>query len=89
MDYGVELKAKLRAKRIRVELDDSNEKIGYKIRKAQLEKVPYMLVIGANEQENQVVTVRARKNGANLGEMTIDEFIERVQNEVENKAIDR
>ena len=89
IDYGVELKAKLRAKRIRVELDDSNEKIGYKIRKAQLEKVPYMLVIGANEQENQVVTVRARKNGANLGEMTIDEFIEKVKNEVENKAIDR
>ena len=79
----------MRAKRIRVELDDSNEKIGYKIRKAQLEKVPYMLVIGANEQENQVVTVRARKNGANLGEMTIDEFIEKVKNEVENKAIDR
>ena len=48
-----------------------------------------MLVIGANEQETQVVTVRARKNGANLGEMTIDEFIEKVQNEVENKAIDR
>ena len=89
IDYGVELKAKLRAKRIRVELDDSNEKIGYKIRKAQLEKVPYMLVIGANEQENQVVTVRARKNGANLGEMTIDEFIEKVQSEVENKTIDR
>ena len=89
IDYCTELKAKLRAKRIRVELDDSNEKIGYKIRKAQLEKVPYMLVIGANEQESQVVTVRARKNGANLGEMTIDEFIEKVQNEVENKAIDR
>ena len=89
IDYGTELKSKLRAKRIRVELDDSNEKIGYKIRKAQLEKVPYMLVIGANEQEKQVVTVRARKNGANLGEMTIDEFIEKVQNEVENKAIDR
>ena len=89
IDYGTELKSKLRAKRIRVELDDSNEKIGYKIRKAQLEKVPYMLVIGANEQEKQVVTVRARKNGANLGKMTIDEFIEKVQNEVENKAIDR
>ena len=89
IDYCTELKAKLRAKRIRVELDDSNEKIGYKIRKAQLEKVPYMLVIGANEQESKVVTVRARKNGANLGEMTIDEFIEKVQNEVENKAIDR
>ena len=89
IDYCTELKAKLRAKRIRGELDDSNEKIGYKIRKAQLEKVPYMLVIGANEQESQVVTVRARKNGANLGEMTIDEFIEKVQNEVENKAIDR
>ena len=84
-----ELKAKLRAKRIRVELDDSNEKIGYKIRKAQLEKVPYMLVIGANEQESQVVTVRARKNGANIGIMPIDKFIEKVQNEVENKTIDR
>ena len=89
IDLIDEASSKIRAKRIRVELDDSNEKIGYKIRKAQLEKVPYMLVIGANEQESQVVTVRARKNGANLGEMTIDEFIEKVQNEVENKAIDR
>ncbi len=65
------------------------KKLDIKSEKAQLEKVPYMLVIGANEQENQVVTVRARKNGANLGEMTIDEFIEKVKNEVENKAIDR
>ena len=48
-----------------------------------------MLVIGANEQESQVVTVRARKNGANIGIMPIDKFIEKVQNEVEYKTIDR
>ena len=84
MDYAIELKQKLQSKKIRVELDDSNEKIGYKIRKAQLEKVPYMLVLGAKEQENKAVAVRSRKLG-DIGQMSIEEFLEKIKNEIENK----
>ena len=84
MDYAFELKQKLQSKKIRVELDDSNEKIGYKIRKAQLEKVPYMLVLGAKEQENKAVAVRSRKLG-DIGQMSIEEFLEKIKNEIENK----
>ena len=86
MDYAIELKQKLKSKKIRVELDDSNEKIGYKIRKAQLEKVPYMLVLGAKEQENNAVAVRSRKLG-DIGKMPIEEFLEKIQKEIENKDI--
>lgn len=86
MDYAIELKQKLKSKKIRVELDDSNEKIGYKIRKAQLEKVPYMLVLGAKEQENNAVAVRSRKLG-DIGQMPIEEFLEKIQKEIENKDI--
>ena len=78
---------KLQAKGIRAEVDDSNEKIGYKIRKAQLEKVPYMLVVGAKEVEENMVAVRSRKAG-DIGQMPIDEFITKVQKEIETKAID-
>ena len=84
MDYAIELKQKLKSKKIRVELDDSNEKIGYKIRKAQLEKVPYMLVLGAKEQENKAVAVRSRKLG-DIGQMSIEEFIEKIKKEIEEK----
>ena len=86
-DYAEELSNKLKAKGIRVEVDDSNEKIGYKIRKAQLEKVPYMLVIGAKEVEANMVAVRSRKAG-DIGQMPVDEFIAKIQEEIETKAID-
>ena len=85
MDYAIEIKQKLQAKKIRVELDDSNEKIGYKIRKAQLEKVPYMLVLGAKEQENNAVAVRSRKLG-DVGQISIDKFLEKIQKEIEEKC---
>ena len=84
IDYSVELKQKLKSKKIRVELDDSNEKIGYKIRKAQLEKVPYMLVIGAKEVEKNVVAVRSRELG-DIGQMSINDFIEKIQKEIDEK----
>ena len=87
LDYAKEVEAKLMAKGIRVELDDSNEKIGYKIRKAQLEKVPYMLVMGAKEVEVNAVAVRSRKAG-DVGQMPIDEFVVKIQNEIETKLID-
>ena len=86
MDYAIELKQKLKSRKIRVELDDSNEKIGYKIRKAQLEKVPYMLVLGAKEQENNAVAVRSRKLG-DIGQMTIEEFLEKIKKEIEEKEV--
>ena len=86
-EYAEELSNKLKAKGIRAEVDDSNEKIGYKIRKAQLEKVPYMLVVGAKEVEENMVAVRSRKVG-DIGQMPIDEFITKIQKEIETKAID-
>ena len=87
LEYAREVEAKLKAKGIRVEVDDSNEKIGYKIRKAQLEKVPYMLVMGAKEVEANAVAVRSRKVG-DIGQMPVDEFIAKIQAEIETKAID-
>jgi len=87
LEYAREVEAKLKVKGIRVEVDDSNEKIGYKIRKAQLEKVPYMLVMGAKEVEANAVAVRSRKAG-DVGQMPVDEFIAKFQEEIETKAID-
>ncbi len=83
-EYANEIVSQLRKNGIRVELDDSNEKIGYKIRKAQLEKVPYMLVIGAKEIEEKVVAVRSRKAG-DIGKMSIEEFINKIKEDIENK----
>jgi len=84
-DYAAEVKAQLEAKGIRVEVDWRNEKIGYKIREAQLEKIPYMLVIGDKEMENGAVAVRSRKDG-DLGAMAVKDFIDKIVEEVETKA---
>ena len=84
-DYAQKLKNLLTSKKIRVELDDRNEKIGYKIREAQLQKVPYMLVIGDKEVENNSVGVRSRKDG-DIGQMSVDEFVAKIQEEIETKA---
>ena len=87
LDYINDIKKKLEdAGIIRLETDDRSEKIGYKIREAQLEKVPYMLIAGDKDIENGVVAVRSRKDG-DLGTMTIDEFIERICEEVRTKKI--
>mgnify|MGYP004499800867 CR=1 FL=1 len=83
-EYAEEVAKKLRQIKVRVEVDESNEKIGYKIRKAQLEKVPYMLVIGAKEIESNAVAVRSRKSG-DIGQMQVDEFIYKIQEEITNK----
>jgi len=61
-----------------------NEKIGYKIREAQLEKVPYMLVIGDKEMENRTVAVRSRKDG-DLGPMRLEDFVNRIVEAIKNK----
>ena len=83
-EYAEEVAKKLRQIKVRVEVDESNEKIGYKIRKAQLEKVPYMLVIGAKEIESNAVAVRSGKSG-DIGQMQVDEFIDKIQEEITNK----
>ncbi len=80
IEYAENFVAELRLAGIRVELDDSNEKIGYKIRKAQLEKVPYMIVIGKKEQEAGTVGVRSRVDG-DIGAMNKEEFVEKVKEE--------
>jgi threonyl-tRNA synthetase len=71
---------------IRVEVDDRNEKIGYKIREAQTDKTPYMLIIGDKEIEGGTVSVRSRKKGE-LGAIAVDDFIKDVLDEINNKAI--
>ena len=80
-EYGEKVKAKLEEKGIRVELDNRNEKIGYKIREAQLEKVPYMLVVGDKEIESNTVSVRSRESG-DIGQENLDEFIKSLENEL-------
>ena len=84
-DQAKELEAKLTAAGIRVTTDLRSEKIGYKIREAQLEKIPYMLVIGNKEVENGTVSVRSRKQ-ADMGSMPVDEFIAMALKEIEEKA---
>ena len=85
IDYVRQLQEKLEKAGIRCELDDRSEKIGFKIRSAQLEKTPYMLVVGDKDIEAGTVAVRSRKSG-DEGASTIDEFIERIQKEVAEKA---
>lgn len=81
-----EINAKLNASGLRSELDIRNEKIGYKIRSAQLEKIPYMLIIGDKEVDAGVVAVRSRKSG-DLGTMKLEKFVDIIEGEVKNKII--
>jgi threonyl-tRNA synthetase len=85
-EYVQEVRNKLQSCGLRVETDLRNEKIGYKIREAQMEKVPYMLVIGDKEMENSQVAVRSRREGE-LGPMPLDKFIEKITVEVKNKEL--
>ena len=75
-EYSEQVRARLAADGVRVELDSRNEKLGYKIREAQIQKVPYMLVVGAREQEEGTVSVR-RRAGEDLGAMPVEAFLER------------
>ncbi len=83
INYGREVLEKLLSQGIRVKLDDRNEKIGYKIREAQLSKVPYMLVVGDKELEENKVAVRDRKDG-DIGSFSVDEFANKVLDEIKN-----
>ncbi len=86
-DYGERVRAELAAAGVRAELDARNEKLGYKIREAQLQKVPYMLVVGAREQDEGTVSVR-RRSGADLGAMPATAFLERVGSLVAGRSTD-
>ncbi|BDB02964.1 threonine--tRNA ligase [Clostridium botulinum] len=84
-DYLKKVEEDLKENNIRVEIDTRNEKIGYKIREAQLQKVPYMLILGDKEVEAGKVAVRSRKDG-DLGAISLEEFIEKIKNEIKVKT---
>ena len=86
LEYAKNVKTILEDNGIRVELDDRNEKIGKKIREAQLEKVPYMLVVGDKEMAENKVAVRHRKEG-DKGVLTINQFVENILAEIKSKEI--
>ena len=85
LEYANKVKEALLDKEVRVEVDDRAEKIGYKIREAQLQKVPYMLVVGDKEQEAGEVGVRNRKDG-DVGAMKLEKFVEKIDEEIKTFA---
>lgn len=80
LSYAKTVLEKLKKAGIRVQIDDRNEKIGYKIREAQLQKLPYMLIVGEKEAQSGKVSIRSRGQG-DLGEFTLEEFAEKVKKE--------
>jgi len=86
VDYGNEVARKLRASGLRVEMDESNEKLGAKIRQAQLQKVPYMLIVGEKEASVGAVSLRKR-SGGDQGSMSIDQFIAEAKQRIDSRAL--
>ncbi len=86
-EYADKVKAQLEDAGVRVEVDTRNEKIGYKIREAQVQKIPYMLIVGEREMEDGEVAVRHRKIG-DLGTMPVAAFVERIVEEIRTKRLD-
>lgn len=86
LDYIYEVKKQLEAVGVRCEVDDRSEKTGFKIRSAQLEKIPYMLLVGDKDIEANTVSVRSRKNG-DEGAVSPEEFIARITEEIATKAL--
>ena len=86
-DYAESIVNKLEENNIRVKLDDRVEKIGYKIREARNERLPYIIVVGEKEQNAKNMSLRSRKNG-DEGSVPLDEFISRITKEIENKMLD-
>ena len=85
LEYANKVKKALEEKDVRVEVDERAEKIGYKIREAQLQKIPYMLVVGDKEEESKEVGVRNRKDG-DLGAMKLEDFVSKINEEIKNFA---
>lgn len=86
-EYANEVLAKLKAAGVRATIDERAEKIGYKIREARLNKLPYMLIIGANEEETATVSVRKRGEDGDMGSMPAEKFIADIVKEIEDKVI--
>jgi len=84
-DYALQITRRLKEAGLRADNDIRGEKLGYKVREAQLEKIPYMLIVGAREKEDGTVAVRTRR-GEDLGGMKVEDFIRRVKEEIESKA---
>ena len=84
-DYAVSVYEKLKEAGIRTELDKRDEKIGYKIREAQIKKIPYMLILGENESASGLISVRSRDKG-DLGSAELDKFIADIKEEVDSKS---
>ena len=82
--YANEVAAKLEAAGVRVEVDSRNEKIGYKIREAQMQKIPYMLVVGEKEATTQTVGLRKRGEG-DLGAVAVDQFVAEIAAEIKER----
>ncbi len=85
-NYAEKIARQFKSSDIRVELDSRNEKIGYKIREAQLQKVPYMIIIGEKEMNSGTISVRSRDHGE-LGSQNVEEFIQKVKEEDKNKVL--
>jgi threonyl-tRNA synthetase len=85
-DYGAKVRKRLRADGLRVELDERNESVGRKIREAELRKVPYMLIVGEREQEDQTVSVREHRGG-DTGSTTLEKFSRLLQGELYSPAL--
>lgn len=84
LEYGRQVKRKLEAHDIRVELDERNEKVGYKIREAQMQKIPYMLIVGEKEEAEGSVSVRIREKG-DVGTKSLEEFVQEIKERIKNK----
>lgn len=83
-DYANDIRNKMAEEGIRAEIDHRSEKIGYKIREAQLQQIPYMLVVGEKEVEGKLVSVRSRDNG-DKGQVSIEEFVKDLKTEIKEK----
>jgi len=86
LDYAASVETQLRAANLRVELDSRNERVNYKIREAQLNKIPYMLVVGDKEAAEGTVSVRLR-SGDNLGPRPLPEVIQMIAVAIESKSL--
>ena len=83
-EYAYKVKEVLQSKGIRVEVDDRNEKTGYKIREAQLQKIPYMLIVGEKEVEGNTVSIRSREEG-DIGAKSVEEFTKEIMEKIDSK----
>ncbi|MFH1478815.1 MAG: threonine--tRNA ligase [Candidatus Omnitrophota bacterium] len=85
-DYADEIYDVLQEKGIRVFVDKRNEKLQYKIREAELQKIPYSIIVGDKEKENRTISLRARREG-NIGTLSLEEFLNRVETEIQEKKL--